>query len=92
MTPRASVKTTLAMRRAFRGPRSQAGALDFSLLLPLKKTSGSGWFPNSAIGLEPLPKLRPSLMKISAHINLRVPIDALVLEDQAVREISRQHA
>lgn len=30
MTPRAGVKTTLAMRRAFRGPRSQAGALDFS--------------------------------------------------------------
>ena len=29
MTPRAGVKTTLAMRRAFRGPRSQAGALDF---------------------------------------------------------------
>jgi hypothetical protein len=26
MTPRAGVKTTLAMKRAFRGPRSQAGA------------------------------------------------------------------
>jgi len=30
MTPRAGVKTTPALRRAFRGPRSQAGAPVFS--------------------------------------------------------------